>query len=283
MNFKTRSIIISIVFSWPLDSFMLYFLTMRSSLTGGTRFWICFGGGLVISMLMVFGIQLFSANTRNQNAIEGELEKNGYSDRFIELSQAEVNRLSSKRPHQQYYIRYVINLANAYLYKKEPYQALEAINMLNPNYLKHNTVKSNPVELAQLLSYYSVQMCICEDLNDLQRAHNVMNDAEPILEKCKGKGTATDIISDEMNVTYCCLCGDFETAMDYAEHTMVRSIKGQEYIGYALRAKVFLKMGNLREARKNLDIATGYAKKKLEMDFIEQFDEKLKEAERNIY
>ena len=281
MGFKARSMLICIIITWPCYALMLYWVLRRDAMQGGVKFLICCFGGLLVAFLVTLVIQTFSKNVKGQNAIETEFEKNGYSDRYIEITQSEIDRLKGKSI-SRYYIRYVVLLANAYLFRKEPHRALETINLINPENLKNHTKKNAPVDQSQLMQFFAVQMCVSEDLNDLQRAHNVMNDAAPYITQYYGKIISTDILIDEMYVTYYCMCGDFSNAMKYADHTLLRSIKGVEYIGYALKAKVFLSMGNLQEARNNLEISRGYAKKKMEFDYIEQYDEKIRKAEQNF-
>ena len=277
MNFKWKSILFSLILTWPCYALMLYWILRRFHLGGGILFLICFFGGLLIAFIVTFAIQLFSPTVKNQNAIEIEMEKNGYSDRYIELTQAEVDRLS-KKGISKYFIRYVLLLSNAYLARKEPYKALDTISIIDPERLKIHTKKNSPMEQNQLLQFFDVQMCISEDLNDIGRAQNVMNDAAPYLQQFYGKTVMADYNIDEIYVTYYCLCGDYNNAMKYADHALMKSVKGAEFVGYGLKAKVYVKFGDFAEARRNLDTAKGYAKKRTAQDYLKMYEDKMIEA-----
>ena len=109
MGYRARSIAICTVLTGPIYAFLVFriirwgWLPFTFGMSVGLRLLISIIAGFVIAFVASVLILYLNPKSRAQAAIQTEYEKNGYSDHYIELLQAEVNRLSGKNDTSQIY------------------------------------------------------------------------------------------------------------------------------------------------------------------------------------
>ena len=275
MGFRTTNILFSTVLTGPLYAFIVGRLIKWGTLgpvkdlNGGIRFLICVVAGFAIAFVMSVLIMMLNAKSRIQAQIQTEFEKNGYSDHYIEITQAEVNRLTQVGDTSQIYIGYVRNLTNAYLSRHNHDAAIATINLINPEELMKRN-KNKPFDNYFMLQFFDIQMAICESLQDPNRAYAVMRDAMPYIESGYGKSNGADVVIDEIYVKYYCTIKDFNQAFVYADHALHKGdnrIFG--YIGNLFYAGIYENTGEFDKAEEHIDIAESYTKKNIEKKTIE--------------
>lgn len=279
MSFKAKNFLVSIVIMWP--SFFIFIFSMihifrvHRSLSTPLLVFIYIFGSLLITLLWAGSVQLFSKDVKGQNAIMGELEKNGYTEHFLEVTSAEVYRLKEKNTSPSsrmynIYLGYILNLANAYGYMDNTNAALETIALINPEDLKRKSQDKNPNFRMNLINYFNVQMNICEDIRDLERLDRVMYDASPYLEEFYGKNFQHDASINEAYTIYYLMHGDISTATQYANNSIGRSDKLNRYVGNLLMAKILKYQGRYNEAFSYTEVARNFATSPASKQFIEK-------------
>ncbi len=266
MGYRARSIAICTVLTGPIYAFLVFriirwgWLPFTFGMSVGLRLLISIIAGFVIAFVASVLILYLNPKSRAQAAIQTEYEKNGYSDRYIELLQAEVNRLSGKNDTSQIYLGYIRSLANAYLFHHDYQAAIETINLISPEVMMRK-MGNYPGGGMQTVQYFGVQMAICESLKDPNRAEAVMRDAYPYIQANYGKSALGDIIIDEYYIMYYCIFGNYDQAFVYANHGMNRGDKPRfRLYGNVLYARVYMNMGDYDNADRYLDEASTYAK-----------------------
>lgn len=263
MGFKGRSFWICAVLCTFMYYAMVHFWGISNRIFGGIenfilRELVVFTASFVLSVITTLLIMVFSKSVKNQNAIMTEFEKNGYSEKFIELSSAEVNRLGATAAKNRFsgiYVNYVLNLANAYLYREDLRNAMETINRLSPGEMKDSLDTGNLITVIALLNYFDMQITICDEMKDLNRLQRVMMDARPYFEKYRGKSSTADTIINESNCFYFRMMGQYDEAMRYADECLKKKDKLNGYVGNLLKATVFADMGRVPEAMQFIDDA----------------------------
>ena len=285
MSFKAKNMLVSIIFMWP--SFFLFIFSMfhilhlHRSIPTSVQVLIYIFGSLVLALLWTAAIHLFSPDVKGQNAIMGELETNGYSEHFLEVTSAEVYRLKEKNmtPSSRMYniyLGYVLNLANAYAYMDNTNAALETIALINPEDLKRKSQDKNPNFRMNFINYFDVQMNICEDMKNSERLDRVMYDASPYLEEFYGKNFQHDASINEAYTIYYLMHGDFSTATQYANNSIGRSDNLNRYVGNLLMAKILKYQGRYTEAFYYTEVARNFAKAPASIQFIEKLSSEIK-------
>ncbi len=232
-------VISSVIGMWNIDL----------GVTGFGYFMLMVLFGLISSFVMALLISVLSPLAKNQNEIMVELEKNGYSERFIQLAEQEINRLiSTGKAYQnyRYFCNYVRIQADAYLYCDDVNSAINGIGRIN---LRDMQTYLKKLDHRAFLEYFDIQMMISEELKDAARADAVMNDAAVYFPKEIGKDAVADIIVSEIQSTYYLIAGDLANAYECAQKCF--TFKGHpayEYVGYALCAKVHIAGGRLADA-----------------------------------
>ena len=155
MGFRTKSIALATLICGPIYAFLVYRISkmfripfvMEMPFLIRPVFYIV--SGFVLALVFAFLILLINTKSRVQMQIQTEFEKNGYSDRYIELLQKEVNRLKAKGDMSQIYLNYIRSLANAYLFQHNDTAAIETINFLHKkiNHIFSTRVVTLPIEL----------------------------------------------------------------------------------------------------------------------------------------
>ena len=268
MGFKGKTFWICTILCTFMYYAMVHFWRIGNKVFGGIenfflRELVIFTAAFLFSAITSLLIFTFSKSVKSQNAIMTEFEKNGYSEKFIELSSAEVNRLGAntvKTRFNNIYVNYVLNLANAYLYHEDIQNAMETINRLSPEELKDNLDTGNLITMIALLNYFDMQINICDEMKDLNRLQRVMADARPYFEKYRGKSPTADTIINESNCFYFRMMGQYDEAMRYADECLKKKDKLNGYVGNLLKATVFADMGRVPEALQCVDDARGFTR-----------------------
>lgn len=259
-NFKQRTTKLGAIIMWPVMSIFLSFLAnlpaeeFAPQITGFGRFALFAVAGLVLSTIIAVLVPVLSPTTRAQNEIMLELEQNGQTQRFIELTEQEINRLIASGKAYKYYrffTHYVELQADAYLMQHNPGAAIQSINRINLQDMQ--SYLSKGLDDARFLGYFDVQMGIAENLCDADRANAVMRDASPYLQKVNEKNLALFIVANEVYFSYYLTTGNpakaYEHARKYFEHGANRF---SSFLGNVCSAKVFIKTGQFTEAERFL-------------------------------
>lgn len=276
MSFKYRTYLICTALTWPAWSLMLFVLLRRSRFieSGGTKALIIILGGLILSLLINLVIVVFSKSVRNQNAIMSELETNGYSDKLRELLEEEIERLGNKTINRVY-IDYVFKLTNVYLTHRRPQDALYCINRLDIEGLKRHIDIKKDTDRTILWVYFCIQMSICEELGDVNRAHNVFADARPYLDQYSGKGNITDAIALEVYSIYYRILGQYEQSIMCAEQMISQKNRLAKVDGYLLKGYTLALLGDFEQADTYVHESFEQAKSKAEMDIVDSMRGKI--------
>ena len=270
MSYKFKVMLILGVLTLPL----MFFLTKRittpgrgflsiNGLSTGMYYLAVFGISLAITIIVLLCTLLFSAKGRIQLDIEGELQKNGYSDKYYEMLSAEVNRLAAKNDTKDnLYTDYVSKLANYYLIKGRYTEAYNTINTLNLNVLKYNARKDDAGKM-RLLMYYDVQLCVCDDLQDVERAHRIMDDAKEFINVMSGNRSAMmKLAVNEFCSTYYAMIGSYDIATEYATKMAGSDPVNGKFYGNMQFIKILCHQGRFDEAVALLDQTEAEVKKK---------------------
>lgn len=220
----------------------------------------------MIAFLVALMIRLLSPNVKEQNNIYDEYDKNGYSDRYISLLSEAVNR-AFKKPLNSIGIQYIMRLSEAYMMKDNIQESLNVINMISPQ--KYPDLLNPSNKLLNIVLYYDIQMCLCEKLNDVNRANNIMNEAFSSLYRYYGKYFVYDLIISEIFSVYNSLNGNDKEAMEDAEFVSKYNRRLAKYACNLQKARVYSLMGDKASANECLDIAKTFARKKAEIDKID--------------
>lgn len=272
MSFKARTFLVSAVLSAVIYFLMfLMFSTEGHFLAGlfpegGLRYLACLIFGIVASLITCACVFLFSKNVKEQNAIMEEVEKNGYSDRFVEMLRTEVGRLSGKELTQLSF-NYIIMLADAYLMKGRPEEAMRVINIVNP---RKDPIfsPSKPMGINNQIKFYSLQIGICEPLRMVDRANAIMNEAMPVLTKNMGKLQSNDLIIYETMCVYYLLIGRNDEAMRYADACFRYNSRSAKFLGNVQKVRVYSYIQDLNAAYQHYSIAEGLVEKPVERDIM---------------
>ena len=245
------------------------------------RFLSCFVGGIILAIVTTVCIMLFSKDTKGQNEILSEFEENGYSDRYISLLQSEVRRhsieyRSNNHKNNINYIECLERLADAYLFKEQVNEAMSTLNLINPEMRSWMAANNNLFVKKQLSGYYDVQMCICEELRDVQRANNVMREGSLYVSKAGIDHSALDLVNCEVLCTYNIVIGNYNTAMQYASFCLQAKNPAHQFTGNLLMSKVYYYIGDFESAKRYRDAAAsiGFKREKAKQDLIAYFDKK---------
>ena len=286
LSFKQKSSLFALIALWPIDSILIAYISnilnieLFSGLDNFLKVILYILTGLITTVIMIICINSFSPLVKGQNAIMTELEQNGYTMRFIELTEAEINRIiSSGKVYKlyRYFSQYVRFQADCYLYVDNVNAALSSIGRIN---LKDMQTYLKGLDSNAFLGYFDVQMAISEELNDPARAYAVMQDAQSYLQKEYGKSVGGDLIANEIYCQYYLTVGNYSTALEYAQRCLVRaSIPFCTFLGNALSFKVYIKEGLLAQAATALTSAEKAATSCFEKQAIAKLRNELKNAQ----
>lgn len=263
MSYKKQNFLVGTIIMWPMMGIFLGYLAnlpdndFAPEITGFGRFALFAFAGLLLSAIISFLIPVFSPMTRAQNEIMDELRQNGETQRFIELTEQEINRLITAGKAYKYYrffSEYVELQADAFLMHHNPQAAIQSINRINLQDLQIYTGKVLADQ--RILGYFDVQMAIAEELCNADMANAVMRDAAPYLQNVNEKNLAHFIIANEVYFSYYMATGNYakayEHARKYFDHAANRFCS---FLGNSCSVKVFIKTGQFTEAERFLQNA----------------------------
>ena len=269
MKYRTKYFLVLLTVMWPVLGLFIYLiddLITKGTLTGHTgsmRVLITAAAALILACLSILYSFIFTPITKAQVKIFTELESTGLSDGFINVAEAEVNRLIGTGKLYKFYrpfAEYTCLIANAYANKGDIPAAMDKINAITLSdmqaYLK------NPGDNRLFLSYFDMQMDICEKLNDPGRAENVMSIAAPYLEKC-GNSTITDkLLGYETFCLYHMTCNDIDRALEYANRCFsLGSTESITFVGYGLKSKCYIRAKQFDKALEAINKAGSISQK----------------------
>lgn len=279
LNYKQKTYILDMVIMWPSVIIAMYLLfdlwdiwniSFFENMNGFFKFlFVAVTAFFCALLLLVFFLNAYPIS-KNHLEIMMELEQKGFTQRFFDLSEKEINRIISVgRVYKDYrfFAMYVTFQANGYIYNGNIYAAVDSISRIN---LKDLQTFLKKIDKNTFLGYFDVQMTICDKLNDPFRADAVMQDAKPYLQKEYGKSVFYDMIINEVYTSYYILKGDMDKAMEYAQSCIKGDDQYRAYIGNLLIARVCLKGGKLKEASEHVDSAEKYAVNQLQKQGIEK-------------
>ncbi len=283
MNYKTKSILFISILSWlGLGIAIYYFYTeviqdifyLPSPLL---KWGIIIGSSLVISVLVNVLTLNFNESFRLKFDAEAELYDHGYTEKYLDLLEKQADFLADK-PANNNFAPTLVRLANTYLFFERPNDAYQCINRLNPKELQLKFT-SGPVYQKNLMDFYDVQMAVCEELGNLQRADAVMQDARPFIDHIYKKSMTTDLVIAEMCCTYYSMYGDFDIAQTFVKYI---ESKGSAYAFYChmMNAKICNYRGDYNGADAYLHSASVIAGKKKMLSSIVCEYQKLLERKR---
>lgn len=282
MGFKAKMLIIISVLIFPCWFLLVYNVTKPggifaiSGLEGGKHILLVFGVSFVLSIVVTLCTTFLSAKANNQLNIENEVQKNGYTDKYYELLKGEIERLSAKSDTtDNIYTDYILKLSNYYMIKHLPEEALNTVNVLNLYILKENA-KKNDAGKMKLLNYYNIQLCICDDLDDLNRAYNIMEDAKAFINiMSNSKSVMIQLSVDEFCSTFYAMCGDYGLAEQYADKMEFLSVSGKT-VANIQYSKIRTHQGDFEGAHAFLDNAEeSKGKNKMLQDMIQSMREEV--------
>ncbi len=279
MSYKQKTYIVDMFLMWPVCMIAIYLLfdlwdiwdlAFFANMNGFLKFiFAAVAAFFSALLLLIFFLNAYPIS-KNHLEIMTELDKNGYTQRFFELSEKEINRIiSAGRVYKEYrfFAMYVIFQADGYLFSDNVYAAIDSINRLN---LKDLLTFLKKIDKNSFLGFFDVQMAICDELNDPFRAEAVMQDAAPYLQKEYGKSVVYDMMINEVYTLYYTLKGDSDKAMECAQSCIKGDDPYRSYIGNLLIAKVCLKCGRLEEASERVDAAEKNAVNQLRKQALEK-------------
>lgn len=269
MSYRTRYFLLLLTAMWPISGCFIYLiddLITKGNLTGQTgsmRLLITAVAGLILGCITILYSFIFNPVTRAQVNILTEFENTGLSDTFINIAEAEVNRLISTGKVYKYYRpfhQYTCLIANAYLNKDDIPTAMEKLNAITLSdmqaYLK------NPGDNRYFLSYFDLQMDLCEKAKDPGRAENVMQIAAPYLEKCEHSTFTDKLLNYETLCLYHMTRNDLDRALEYANRCFsLGSMDNITFVGYGLKARCYIMAKQFDKALENIGRVDSVSKK----------------------
>ena len=283
MNYKSRTLIVSIILLSPfflISWYMLdnmWFSELLPGVVGFARFLLLFLLSVISSVVLSLGIMFFCKPVRNQNEIMCELEANGYSDRFLELTGAEIERLFSGGEVYSYYrylAQYVRFRTDAFLYRDDLPNAINCINLINLKDMQEHL--NERLESNAFLGYFDVQMSLSCELKDPARATAVMQDAAVYIEKYRGKSALADMYIYEICSLHALTFGDYAKALENADLCCKRDNKPVfTMVGNAMAARVFLKAGQYQPAAERIALVEGVSTTKLQKQIVDDLRKRL--------
>ena len=286
MGFRLRTFLICLILCWPLGSFALWWTSADRlfpfEATGFKGFLFYALGGLVFSLIVTLISSNLSPAVRAQNAIETEKEKNGFTDRYIELVEKELDRRvkSGSKLNSPIYMNYIFGLTNAYLVNDNPLAARDVINRVDPEVIKKYTKPSDPTAMTRLMQYFDVQICVCESLKDYDRLENVFLDAKPYMEMVYKKGNpAADMSIREIYIVYNCMRGLYDEAAVYVKECLNSKSRQIQWIGYHFQARVYKYMHQFDNARQSIANGEQLAKSPTEKMYVKLARKEIDKAE----
>ena len=206
-----------------------------------------YAAGVFFGLLLTFVIALIlSYVNRRLNLIvllNSEFEQNGYSDKYIDILNNYLNKYAL-RDSLFNRCRYYVCLANAYLTRRDIQSAINAVGHVTPQEVQYGLKASDRNQLQAILSFFDIEMGICAELHNPDRADAVMRDAEPYIKPFYGRNAKLDALIDEINATYFMVHNEYEKAVASIGS---RPGKYNEFLSSLIRARVYAYFGKQEE------------------------------------
>ncbi|MCR5105568.1 MAG: hypothetical protein K6B68_14130 [Eubacterium sp.] len=208
-----------------------------------------------------------------------ELQKNGFSDRFFEMAEQGKSLYTGSSNEFSYYKNIALYGADGYILKEKYDKAFEFINSLDLNEVKHSDSVLRDNGLC-IVSYFDIQMELCNEYGDKERANNVFRDAKPYLDKFYGANNVSMVI-DEFYFSYYYLNQDYMLAIEHAEAMINNPFHKMNSIiaGYLNLAMAYNKMGDTARALEILDEAVKIMNNKKNPVSIQSYEYAKKQIE----
>lgn len=213
-----------------------------------------YAAGIMAGLLLLFIIALIlSYVKRHMNLLvllNSEFETNGYSDKYIDILNNYLRKYALK-DSQFYRCQYYVFLANAYLFRQDIQSAINVIGNVSPHEVQSGLKASNKQHLQVILSFFDVEMQICAELHNPDRADAVMRDAEPYIKPFYGRSARIDIFIDEINASYYMAHNDYENAVASIGS---RTGKSYEFISSLIKCRVYIYFDKKEDAMNLLNM-----------------------------
>lgn len=201
-------------------------------------------GSLLLAFIVVLVMSYVNRHINLVVLLNTEFEQNGYTDKYIDILNNYLNKYAL-RDSLFNRCRYYVCLANAYLYKQDTQSALYAIGNVTPEEIQYGLKASNKLHLGAILSFFDIEMQICAELHNPDRADAVMRDAEPYIKPFYGKSGRMDNLIDEINASFYMAHNDYENAV---ASIGTRSGTSYGFIASLIKCRVYIYFGKKEEA-----------------------------------
>lgn len=241
-----------------------------SSLLASVEKWQIILGVIVVSIPVTFIVLKIIEKRESQRPIAvirkqmvEEMNNNGITDRIFELVDKGMALYDGGTSDFSYYKDFVIIGAEVYMISGNIDKALQLITKIDKNEII-NIVGDTFDKGQGIVTYFTVQMELCADMHDLNRANMIFSDSKPYMEKYYGKLPAVDMTIDGFYSIYYLLCNDGNRAREYAEKVLNNKfhVKNNHISGHMYLAMAYHKLGNvakvselLAEAERRMEVS----------------------------
>ncbi len=200
-------------------------------------------GSLLLAYIVVLVMSYVNRHMNLVILLNTEFEQNGYSDKYIDILNNYLNKYAL-RDSLFNRCRYYVCLANAYLTRRDIQSAINAVGHVTPQEVQYGLKASDRNHLQAILSFFDIEMGICAELHNPDRADAVMRDAEPYIKPFYGRNAKLDALIDEINATYFMVHNEYEKAVASIGS---RPGKYNEFLSSLIRARVYAYFGKQEE------------------------------------
>ena len=178
-----------------------------------------------------------------------ELYKNGYSERFFEISEKAVNAHKNGEKVNSVYLKdFVLYTVDYYNATEQYAKALSYIMLLNENDFNEKSTLFIDYGMSALM-YYGCLMETYRGLNDRENAIKMIERAKPLLDR-NFKSDVLSMAADTVYYNYYMLLGNFERAQEFVNKIL--SYKSPEaekfFTKYYIEAEFNMHLGKKQEA-----------------------------------
>ena len=203
----------------------------------------------------IIGFQILMAKQKkdpygklNAELVE-ELYKNGYSERFFEISEKAVNAHKNGEKVNSVYLKdFVLYTVDYYNATEQYAKALSYIMLLNENDFNEKSTLFIDYGMSALM-YYGCLMETYRGLNDRENAIKMIERAKPLLDR-NFKSDVLSMAADTVYYNYYMLLGNFERAQEFVNKIL--SYKSPEaekfFTKYYIEAEFNMHLGKKQEA-----------------------------------
>ena len=263
MNAKIKNIIVNYLCMFSLSFwFMVAFCAITDTLIFKHRTLKSFGI-MVLAVIIVSVIALLIyINTKSYKARVGiiaEYYEKGYTPTLRDLVTTEINRIYEEgnlNVKIDWYNLLICILTEYYTINGDIENAYMTINKINRKFI-YDTGMLNHQKA--FFSHYASRAELYEITNNIQGMLSVIDETKIAIDKWYHKNKATDICIDYIISTYMMMVGNYDKAIEYANHSMKKGKIGKES-AFIILGRLYRRMGNYAEAEKNFNMCCSITK-----------------------